>query len=175
VNIGAFTGSKYCSGAALRKYRVEIHNMRPTVTSVSSAGAALTAVSAAEYHAGSPGYCFDAGKGGVLYINATGNAAAGFQVLINGGSGAASAKQAMYAGALERNVLIKRNAHSISIRVPFQVKHVVEVFSLQGKLIARRNGAAAATYEIPSAGKAKMIYMIRVSAGGQTLSRKMIF
>jgi alpha-glucosidase len=175
VNIGAFAGSKYCSSAALRKYRVEIHNMRSTVTGVSSAGAALAAVSVADYDAGSPGYCFDAGKGGVLYINATGDAAAGFQVLINGGSGIASAKQNMYAGALEQNVLIKRNAHSISITVPFQVKHVVEVFSLQGKLIARKNGVFAATYEIPSAGKAKMIYVIRVSAEGQTLNRKMMF
>ncbi|MBN1307511.1 MAG: hypothetical protein JXA18_06315, partial [Chitinispirillaceae bacterium] len=174
VNIGAFPGSKYCKNPALRKYRVEIHCMRPTINSVSSGGAALSAISAADYHAGAPGYFWDGTKGGILSINATGDAATGFAVLVNGGGGGVKTVETLHAGILERNIRITRTAHSLTIRVPFNMAHAVEVFSLQGRLIARRDGAAAATYEIPVSGNAAMMYLVRISGGGRVVCRKTV-
>jgi alpha-glucosidase (family GH31 glycosyl hydrolase) len=174
VSIGPFAGSKYCPDPAIRKYRIEIHNMRPTITSISSDNAALAAVSPENYHAGAPGYFWEAAKGGILFINAPGNAATGFQVLINGGCDVKRTRPVFDTRIFNRNIRISTSAGMISVKVPFAVQHDVELLSLQGKTIARRSSRLATTHTIPLSGQCMKMYVIRISAEGRTVYKKAI-
>jgi alpha-glucosidase (family GH31 glycosyl hydrolase) len=174
VTIGAFAGSKYCPDPAIRKYRLEIHNMRPTITGISSDNTSLAAVSLENYNAGAPSYYWEAAKGGILYVNAPGNAATGFQVLINGGADVKRTKPGINARILGRNVRVSASAGFISVKVPFAMPHVVEVLSLQGKIVARRSARSATNHRVPLSGQGMKMYMIRVTTEGQTAFKKAV-
>ncbi|MBN1306691.1 MAG: DUF4968 domain-containing protein [Chitinispirillaceae bacterium] len=174
VNIGAFAGSKYCPDPTIRKYRISIHNMRPTITGITSDNTSLDAVSLENYNSGDPGYYWEAANGGILCINATGNAAAGFQVLINGGCYVKREKPGFNGRFTIKNIHVSRAAGVISVKIPFAARHTVEVLSLQGKVIARRSARSATTHLIPLSGHCMKMYVIRVSAEGRTVYKKTI-
>jgi alpha-glucosidase (family GH31 glycosyl hydrolase) len=173
LTIGAFAGSKYCATATARKYRVELHNLPSAVTSVLSNGASLASITRAQYDAGASGFFWDAAKGGVCFINATGPANTGFAVVAS--NEAAGVRGPLYAGALEHNVIITRRSRSIEVTVPFKVRHAVQVITLQGKLVFSQAWNSAGTHEISLQSKTPMVYLGKVSAGSQTVVKKLIY
>jgi alpha-glucosidase (family GH31 glycosyl hydrolase) len=175
VDIGAFAGSKYCSNPAIRKYRVEIHNMRPTINSVTSGSAPLAAIAMDGYNTGTPGYYWEAAKGGVLYINAPGDASTGFQVKVNGGSGVAVKNPLQIKkGILAQYIRVHSSSKLISVEIPFPMEHTIEILSLEGKVIAKRKASSATIHKIAVPVQGMKMYLIKVSIAGQMIYKKVI-
>lgn len=174
VHLGAFSGSRYCANPAIRRYRIELHKVNQ-VKYAKSSGVELSLLSSiAEYNAGTAGFYWDA-AGSVCFINASGNAAEGFDVIASTDTIIASVRTP-FSNHMREKVSILRSARSVRISVPWKGNHVVEILNTQGRLITRRSGSSAASYMISMAGRAPMAYVIRVAADGRTpVIKRMVF
>ncbi|MBN1757763.1 MAG: DUF4968 domain-containing protein [Chitinispirillaceae bacterium] len=169
VHIGAFAGSKYCADASTRNYRVEVHNI-PAPTTVTSAGTELTQITGADYNAGTPGWYFNEANGGICYINASGDASTGFDVTV--GPSIAVREPARRHGLNLQQVAVLKCDRSLKVTVPFTGEHTIEVMNIQGRRITKLSGKRPMKYSIPLGNKASTMYMIRISAGGKSIVRK---
>ena len=68
---------------------------------------------------------------------------------------------------LARKVLITRDNGALTVDVPFNGNHVVELLSAQGKVITRRTGSNAAQYRIMPDRHTPALYIVRVKADGR--------
>ncbi len=174
VNIGAFAGSRYCAGAlaARRRYQVELHNVNQVNFVKSDTTNWSAPITAAQYNGRQFGFYWDA-LTRVCYINATGNAAAGFKVIA---STAQTPVRTFFSALARERVSILRQARAVRVAVPFMGAHAVEILNAQGRLMTRRSGNSAASYVISMDRRAPMLYMIRVSIDGRTpVVRKLVF
>jgi hypothetical protein len=172
VSIGAFAGSRYCLQNK-RVWRCEIHNVKQVTSVKSGATPAWTApITAAQYDAGTAGFYWDAEKGGVCYINAVGDAAAGFSIYAS--TGEVSVGPGSASAALFQKISVVRDRRSLRISVPFNGSHSVEVLNAQGKVLVRKSGSGAASHTIVLGQNTPMVYLVRVTALGKQCVKKMM-
>ena len=171
VSLGAFAGSRYCPQNK-RVWRIEIHNVNQ-VKQVKSGSTDTWTVPIAKdgFDAGSPGFYWDAAKGGVCFINAVGDPASGFNVYAS--TGELSVKPGSTSAALSQKISILRSARSLRVSVPYTGNHVIEVVDAQGKVVTRTLGTGAGSHTISLRQNAPQIYLVRVSAQGRQLVKRL--
>jgi alpha-glucosidase (family GH31 glycosyl hydrolase) len=169
IQIGAFAGSKYCATAASRKYRVQAYGLGATAPTEVTSGATrwTTPITKAQIDSWTPGFYHDGNtQGGITYVNADGAAQnQAFTIFI--GPVNNSVRPTELSNILARKVLITRDNGALTVDVPFNGNHVVELLSAQGKVITRRTGSNAAQYRIMPDRHTPALYLVRVKADGR--------
>ena len=140
---------------------------------VLSAEQELPEISKADYDSRKPGFAFANEKGGICYINAVGDAQAGFSV------------HASYTGSFPvvgvrgcdepvQLPAITANNCQVTISVPFRGKHAIEFMDVQGKCIAKYCGNGPSEHAIPLATQAHSMYLVRITTNEQTVVKSII-
>jgi alpha-glucosidase (family GH31 glycosyl hydrolase) len=171
VAIGAFAGSMYCPQNK-RIWRVELHNIKQVNQVMSGGTLWTTPIAKAAYDAGTAGFYWDAAGGGVCYINAAGNAASGIDILAATGAVSIGSAAGLVVD-LSRNVSVVKHGRSILVSVPLGGGHLVEVFSAQGKLLESLAATGAKKHVISVGCRSSMIYLVKVSAMGRSVVKKL--
>ncbi len=169
IDIGNFAGSKYCPTPASRNYRVVAHAIA-SPPEVHSGATNLTAITLAQINAGTAGYYWDAANGGMVHVNAAGTAQnAAFVIWIGP---IVSVHSPAFDAVLAQKVSVIRHAGAVEVKVPFTGNHTVEILNAQGRLITKRTGSSKADYMISLDRQASMMYIVKVSAQGQSIVKR---
>jgi hypothetical protein len=169
LSIGAFPGGKYCANGSWRKYSIELHGVTAP-KKVLSADQELVSITKAQFDSHTPGWYFDAAKGGMCHINAAGDATKGFSVIASY-NGIITGSPAPLQPCRQSIAVVQRDG-SLSVSISSMRSHIVELMDVQGSMIKHYSGIGALTYDIALTRQARLVYVLRIVAEDQTIIRK---
>ena len=171
VHIGGFAGSKYCPQNK-RLWRVEMY-YPGNVTAAYINAIPLTQITLAQYAAGNIGYYY---SGSVAYFNA-GDGSTGGGSIANGFGVSVNLPVSVKGSQIvpqKSNISVIRHVGAVEIRVPFSGIHTVQILDPLGRIVAERSGNQIANYMITINRHTPMMYIVRVSAQGSTIIKKLM-
>jgi hypothetical protein len=176
LTIGAITGtSRYGASSSNRHYQVACRGMGWATgfayqrAGTSGTWTSMPTITQALYNSHTYGAYFSSANGSAIlaHPNLTGQ----YQMMFSPVDATWPVSSPV---VLAKDVSVRRLAGAVEVKVPFTGSHTVEILNMQGRVVATRSGSNESTYLISLDRQATTMYLVRVTAQGQSFVKKLM-